>query len=296
MEYVIETQNLNKLFKSKRAVDDISIHVARGEIYGLIGKNGAGKTTLLKMLLGLIEPSSGFMNILHEPNLNKARHRIGSLIEAPGLYRGKTARENLIEFSILFGAPLDQVDELLKLVGLDNVGKKKVKAFSLGMKQRLGLAIALIGEPEILLLDEPVNGLDPEGIMSFRNIVEDIHQKRNVTMIISSHLLDELGKIATKYGIINNGKLVEEKTMDEIKELCGNHLRIETNDNPKAFTLLSNKFADMKIENTGDALIIKSETDSRAKVNAFLIKEGIDILSSSIVTNDLEKFFVERLK
>lgn len=209
MEYVIETQNLVKQFKTKLAVNDVSIHVKRGDIYGLIGKNGAGKTSLMKLILGLTNPTQGKIFLFGNENLNGGRKKIGSLIEAPGLYKNCTAYENMLRFATLYGANQKEIKPLLQRVGLENTGAKKAGEFSLGMRQRLGIAIALLGKPEILILDEPINGLDPAGIKEIRDIIIGLNQE-GVTFIISSHLLDELAKVVTNYGIIADGSLIEE--------------------------------------------------------------------------------------
>ena len=192
MDYIIQTDSLTKSFGNKAAVDKVSLHVGKGEIYGLIGKNGAGKTTLMKLLLGLSNPNSGEIKLYGGSDLNKARRTIGSLIEEPALYKNETALENLRRFAILVPTPDEDLQKLLELVGLGNVGNKKAGRFSLGMRQRLGLAIALLGNPDIMILDEPINGLDPAGIKEIRDIILELNQK-GVTFLISSHLLDELG-------------------------------------------------------------------------------------------------------
>ena len=176
-EYVIETKNIFKRYRNKFAVNDVSVHVKRGDIYGLIGKNGAGKTTLMKLILGLANPTKGEVYLFGGTDLDGARKRIGSLIEDPGLYRGCTAYENMLRFSILYGADKNEINDLLKLVGLDDTGNKKAGAFSLGMKQRLGIAIALLSHPEVLVLDEPINGLDPAGIKEIRDIILNLNKE-----------------------------------------------------------------------------------------------------------------------
>ena len=222
MEYLIETKNLTKRFGAQKAVDDVSMHVRRGEIYGLIGKNGAGKTTLMRMLLGMSAPNSGEIRLFDSDKPNEARRGIGSLIEEPALYKNHTAFENLKRFAILVPTPDDELHELLKLVGLENTGRKKAGQFSLGMKQRLGIAIAMLGKPELLILDEPINGLDPAGIKEIRDLILRLNA-RGITFMISSHLLDELGKIATQFGIMANGSLVEEISSEKLAEKGGGY-------------------------------------------------------------------------
>ena len=219
MEYIVETQNIVKQYKTKLAVDNVSIHVKRGDIYGLIGKNGAGKTSLMKLILGLTRPTNGNILLFGNSNLNVGRKKIGSLIEAPGLYKNCTAYENMLRFSILYGADKKEITPLLQKVGLENTGNKKAGEFSLGMRQRLGIAIALLAHPEVLVLDEPINGLDPAGIKEIRDMIISLNNE-GVTFIISSHLLDELAKVVTTYGIIADGKLAEEISAEELKRRC----------------------------------------------------------------------------
>lgn len=218
METIIETGKLTKLYKDKAAVNEVDICIERGDIYGLIGKNGAGKTTLMRLILGLTKANQGQIRLFGSDNLSEGRYKIGSLIEEPGLYSGKTAFENMKTFSLLYDDVADdEIREILSLVGLDNTGSKKVKNFSLGMKQRLGIALALMGRPKVLILDEPINGLDPAGIKEIRDMILKLN-KTGVTFMISSHFLGELEKVVSKYGIMVDGKLVEEISADKLKE------------------------------------------------------------------------------
>lgn len=222
MSVLFQTKHLTKRYKEHEAVSDISISVQQGQIYGLIGKNGAGKTTLLKLISGLIKPTSGNIVFCGTDSSND-ECRIGALIEAPGFYPNMTGYENLKAQSLCLGLnySCQQIEELLDLVGLLYAKNKKTKAYSLGMKQRLGIALSLIGNPDLLVLDEPINGLDPEGIIEIRNIVTKLNAERNMTIIISSHILDELAKIATNFCIIHSGKVVLEKSKEEFLKDCG---------------------------------------------------------------------------
>ena len=209
MEYVLETNNLEKKYKDFRALNHTNIHIEKGAIYGLIGKNGAGKTTLIRIVCGLQEPTNGSYIIYGKSNnsndIISARKRMGAIIETTSIYGEMTARDNLIEQYKLVGMPsLDGIDDLLKLVGLEDTGKKKAKNFSLGMKQRLGIAIALANNPDFLILDEPINGLDPQGIIEIRELILKLNKERRITILISSHYLDELSKIATHYGFLDD--------------------------------------------------------------------------------------------
>ncbi len=221
MEIVLETNNLEKKYKDFRALNHTNMHIEKGAIYGLVGKNGAGKTTLIRIICGLQEPTSGEYILYGKSNKNSGiitvRKRMGAIIETPSIYGEMSARDNLIEQYKLVGMPsLDGIEELLKLVGLEETGKKKTKNFSLGMKQRLGIAIALAGNPDFLILDEPINGLDPKGIIEIRELILKLNKERKITILISSHYLDELSKIATHYGFLDNGSIIQEITSEEL--------------------------------------------------------------------------------
>lgn len=221
MEYVLETNNLEKRYKDFKALSNLNMSIEKGAIYGLIGKNGAGKTTLIRVICGLQEPTNGEYSIYGIKNTENSifsiRNRIGAIIESPSIFSEMTAKDNLIEQLKLVGIPsYEEIDELLKLVGLENTGKKKVKNFSLGMKQRLGIAIALASHPDFLILDEPINGLDPQGIIDIRELILKLNKESRITILISSHYLDELSKIATHYGFLDNGSIIEEISSKEL--------------------------------------------------------------------------------
>lgn len=221
MELVLETNNLVKRYKDFKALSCANIHIEKGSIYGLIGKNGAGKTTLIRIICGLQEPTGGDYSIYGSINSSKniidARKRMGAIVETPSIYGELSARDNLIEQYQLVGMPsFDGIDELLKLVGLDGVGKKKAKNFSLGMKQRLGIAVSLANNPDFLILDEPINGLDPQGIIEIRELILKLNKEKNITILISSHYLDELSKIATHYGFLDGGSIIQEISSEEL--------------------------------------------------------------------------------
>ena len=223
MEYILEANNIEKKYGHFKALNNLSVHIPKGAIYGLIGKNGAGKTTLIRLLCGLQRVTSGEYTIYGISNnsrkIAEARKRIGGIIETPSICSDMTAVDNLKEQYKIIGLPsYNKLDEILKLVGLDNTGKKTAKHFSLGMKQRLGLAIALVGNPDLLILDEPINGLDPEGIIEIRELILRLNKEKGITFLISSHYLDELSKIATFYGIIDKGKIIKEIDKDELEQ------------------------------------------------------------------------------
>ncbi len=235
MEIVLETNNLEKRYKDFRALNHANIHIEKGAIYGLIGKNGAGKTTLIRIICGLQEPTSGSYIIYGKRNnstdIINARKRMGAIIETPSIYREMTARDNIILQYKLVGMPeYDGVNELLKLVGLENTGKKKAKDFSLGMKQRLGIAIALANNPDFLILDEPINGLDPQGIIEIRELILKLNKEKRITILISSHYLDELSKIATHYGFLDSGSIIQEITSEELMKKMEHKLILKVSD------------------------------------------------------------------
>ena len=239
MEIVLETNNLEKKYKDFRALNHTNIRIEKGAIYGLIGKNGAGKTTLIRIVCGLQEPTNGSYIIYGKSNnsndIISARKRMGAIIETPSIYGEMTARDNLIEQYKLVGMPsLDGIEDLLKLVGLEDTGKKKAKNFSLGMKQRLGIAIALANNPDFLILDEPINGLDPQGIIEIRELILKLNKEKRITILISSHYLDELSKIATHYGFLDNGSIIQEITSEELMKKMEHKLILKVS-NQKEF-------------------------------------------------------------
>ncbi|MBR4496953.1 MAG: ABC transporter ATP-binding protein [Acholeplasmatales bacterium] len=293
MEYVIETKNLTKRYPNKTAANNVNMHVKKGDIYGFIGKNGAGKTTTMKMILGLANPTSGQVLINGNSNLINERKKIGSLIEAPGLFKNKTAYENLKQFSLICGGNDKEIKEILEIVGLSNTGSRKAGNFSLGMRQRLGIGIALLGNPEILILDEPINGLDPEGIKDVRDTLIKLNKEKGVTLIISSHLLDELAKITTRYGIINEGELVEEISSEELLKKTSKSLKLKTSDNLKALEILKASEFDGIID--GEYISLKNHMDESNLIAKIIVKSGLELFELSINNSDFENYFIERL-
>ena len=290
MDHLIETNELTKNYRGKAAVDKVSLHVKKGEIYGLIGKNGAGKTTCMKMLAGLVRPDGG--EIIKHPGKNGAL-KTGCLIENPGLYYDMTAYENLKCKCLLEGSySKDYADSLLKFVDLENVGKKKAGQFSLGMKQRLGIAMALAGDPEFLILDEPINGLDPQGILQMRNLFTKLRDEKKVTIMISSHILSELDKVADTVGIINNGKLIRE--VDEEILRLGACLEITTPDADKAAEALKKAFNN-EIRMIGDRIIQVYGADSDDEIIAInkCVAESAGLIQSGRKGSDLESVYID---
>ena len=226
MEYILTTDNLTKIYGVHRAADSVSLHIRKGDVYGLIGRNGAGKTTVLKMICGLSCPTSGSFTFAGKTGaeLSQIRNKIGALIETPSLYLKLSAYQNLkIKCTLCGRNKPEYIHSLLKQVGLEHVAKKPVQNFSLGMKQRLGIAMALVGDPEFIVLDEPINGLDPQGIAEMREIIRRLSKDRGMTVIVSSHILDELAKVADSFGIIHEGKLMDEFTSEELSLRCGKY-------------------------------------------------------------------------
>ncbi len=294
MEEIIKTVGLTKRYGKKTVVNDVNMTVYRGDIYGFIGKNGAGKTTAMKLILGLAVPSGGEITLFGDNDLNKGRRKIGSLIESPGLFRTCTAYENMKRFSLLSGGDDEKIKELLELVGLADTGKKRAGKFSLGMKQRLGIAIALLGDPEALILDEPINGLDPEGIKEVRDCVLKLNREKGVTFLISSHLLDELSKIVTRYGIINDGVLIEEITADELLKRVESGLKVVVDDGEKAEKiLLENGFAAEQIKRDGNVILLPVETKP-SSVNSLLAAGGVSVEELTTLHGDVEQYFIDR--
>ncbi len=291
MEYLIETKDLTKQYKIKRAIDNVNIHVGKGDIYGLIGRNGAGKTTLLKLILGLTAPTSGEIKIADASLvMNK---KIGSLIEEPGLYKNCSAYENMLRFALLYGTDPQTIPSIIEKVGLTYAGEHKVSEYSLGMRQRLGLGIALLNNPEVLILDEPINGLDPAGIKEFRNIILKLN-KEGVTLIISSHILDELAKIVTKYGILSDGKLIEEFSAAELKERCTDWGKISTTENTKALELIKATYPDIEAKINGKTIEIDN-VKKLGEINTLLVKNDIVVNELSKNTTSVEDYFLGRL-
>lgn len=295
MPCILQTKGLTKLYGAKAAVDHVDMHVERGDIYGFIGKNGAGKTTTMKLILGTVFPNDGQIELFGRPASNRERRRIGSLIEAPGLYHNCTAYENMLRFSILFGGNEAEIRALLELVGLADTGKKKAGAFSLGMRQRLGIAVAMLGEPELLVLDEPVNGLDPSGIKEVRDTLRTLNREKGVTILVSSHLLGELAKISTRYGIIRDGVLVEELSAEQLASACGKVLTIRCAAPEQAQRLLRERFGVSAGLAENGTLTLTQGLDLAAEINAALVGSGLAVSELRVDGIDMEDYFIERI-
>ena len=295
---VIQTADLSKRYGDQWAVEHLNLQVEQGDIYGFIGRNGAGKSTTLKLLCGLARPTQGEAFIFERPVYDPvARRRIGALIEQPGLYPDLSGRENLRLYALLLGldSPERQVDEILATVGLLATEKKPVKQYSMGMKQRLGVGLALLGGPDLLLLDEPINGLDPEGIREMRELLLRLNRERGLTILVSSHILGELSKIATRYGIIQKGKMAEQITADELAKKCADYLYLRTNEPQKAAALLERKFRLSRWEMQPEGeMRIYDTIDARA-VGQALAEAGVAVEEMGLHRQDLESYFLSRM-
>lgn len=295
MNYVIEAASLTKKYKNFKALDDLNLHVPVGSIYGLIGKNGAGKTTLIRLICGLQKIDSGEYYIYGIKNTDKeilnVRSRIGAIVETPAIYENLSARDNIVEELTLLGVPtFDDVDDLLKLVGLSDVGAKKAGKFSLGMRQRLGIAIALAGNPDILILDEPINGLDPEGIIDIRELILKLNKEKNITILISSHYLDELSKIATHYGFVDKGKMKREISKDELINKMKHRIVLKVNDAKKFIPYLDTQKIAYEIENNKTINIFSNI--KIPKLISDLSKNNLEVIDVLEASETLENYFL----
>lgn len=295
MDYVLTARSLGKRYKNFKALNDFSIHVPKGAIYGFIGKNGAGKTTLIRLVCGLQEPSAGSYTLYGtehtDPGISRYRRRMGAVVETPSIYQDMTAEDNLKEQYRIIGLPsFASIPELLRLVGLENTGKKKAKHFSLGMKQRLGIAVALAGNPDFLILDEPVNGLDPQGIIEVRELILKLNREKGITFLISSHILDELSRLATHYGFIDSGHMVKEMSAAELDAACRKCIRVQVSD----VRVLSRVLDEMELDYR---ILSDTMADIFVKVNISqlalaLADQGCDIISLSEREESLESYYV----
>ena len=295
---VIETNGLSKAFGSKMAVDQFDMHVGQGDIYGFVGRNGAGKSTVMRLLAGLAAPTDGEVREFGmQPREASASRRIGALIESPGLYGSMSATDNLMMKALALGLadPKDKVRDLLDLTGLGSVGSKATKNFSMGMKQRLGLALALLGSPDLLLLDEPLNGLDPEGAREIRRLIMRLNDERGITVVVSSHVLEQLGKMATRYGVIREGRMVREMSAAEVDQECSDFLQLEAANPTLALAVLQERFAGLRFQSMPDGAIRVFGGADAGAVGAALNEQGIAVRGLYAHRRDLEEFFVEMM-
>ena len=257
MEYILQTQKLCKKYGKFKALNDLTINVPKGSIYGMVGRNGAGKTTLIRVITGLNNPTSGEFSLFGVKNndgkLLEARRKMGAVVETPSLHPEMSAKDNLIQQTKALGISDEKLDDILKLVGLANTGKKKAKNFSLGMRQRLGIAFSLVGDPEFLVLDEPINGLDPQGIIEVREMIMRLNQEKGITILISSHILDELARLATHYGFIDRGHVIKEMSAEELDKACRTSLHVNVNDTNILAEVLNGMGAEYRLYSPNEA-------------------------------------------
>lgn len=297
IKYVLKTNNLTKKYGGADVLNKVSISLEAGKIYGLIGQNGAGKTTLMRLITGLAFPTDGSIELFGDSEskkLQEQRKRIGAIIEYPSLIPYMSAQENLRYHRIIRGNPNTDVEkELLELVGLSNTGKKKAKNFSLGMKQRLGIAIALLGEPELLILDEPINGLDPLGVVEIRKLINKLSDERQMTILISSHNLPELYQVATDYIIIHNGEVKQSITQAELDESCKHHILIGCSQPEKLVSVLETQLNTNKYKVMQDKMVkLYDYLDEKEKVAKVIADSGIVVTEFSIQGDTLENYFI----
>jgi ABC-2 type transport system ATP-binding protein len=295
MDYVLKTNSLCKHYKNFKALGGLTMHVPKGSIYGFVGRNGAGKTTLIRMVCGIQFPTGGNFELYGVKNTDKkisdTRRKMGAVIETPSIIPYLNARENLkMQYDIMGMPDYKGIDELLDLVGLKNTGKKLAKNFSLGMRQRLGIAVALCGNPDLLVLDEPINGLDPQGIIDIRELILKLNREKKITIIISSHILDELSKIATHYGFINDGRIVREMSAEELEQECRKCMRINVTDTTVLARVLDTMKLDYKIIDNEIADIYGSPNITDLALS--LWDEKCKIITVSEHDENLESFFI----
>lgn len=295
MNEVLTVKALSKRYLTFQALSDVTMHIPKGAIYGFVGKNGAGKTTLIRIICGLQKPTSGEYSLYgisyKEKHIVSARRRMGAVVETPAIYLHMTAEENLKEqYRVLRMPSFEGIPELLKLVGLEDSGKKKVRNFSLGMKQRLGIAIALAGNPDFIVLDEPINGLDPQGIVEIRELLLKLNKEHQITILISSHILDELSKLATHYGFIDKGRMVKELSAEELDAMCQKYMHVEVTDTKVLVRVLDEWKLEYKIHSN-------TEADIYGKVNITplilaLSKENCELISVEEHEESLESYYM----
>lgn len=297
-QYVVETSNLTKIFSGKTAVNSVNLSIPKGAIYGFLGPNGAGKTTAIKLLLGLIKETSGSIQIFGK-ELKKEKQAIlkdiGSLVESPSYYGNLSARENLELLRIILQTPKERIDEVLSIVRLEKDADRPVKGYSLGMKQRLGIASALLGNPELLILDEPTNGLDPSGIIEMRELIKSLPEKYGVTVLVSSHLLSEIDQMATEVGIISKGSLIFQDSIEVLRKKSISKIRIQTNNREAAWKVLLKEGIKGNVE--GDYLSFNQSTNKDvAEMIRILVQNQLDLYRVEEEKHSLESIFLEMTK
>lgn len=295
MEYVLETNAVTKRYRSFTALNGLTMRIPKGSVYGFVGRNGAGKTTLIRIICGLQEPTDGSYTLYGVKNTESAvlrsRRRMGAVVESPAIYLGMTAKENIRQQYNVLGIPSDEgAEELLRLVGPDKTGSKTARNFSLGMRQRLGIAVALAGNPDFLVLDEPTNGLDPHGIIEMRELILKLNREQGITVLISSHILDELSRLATHYGFIDNGRMVREMSAEELEACCRKCIRMEVSDIKTLARVLDSMNAEYRISDEHHADVY-AEIPVTSLVSA-LAKENCTVKNIKEHDESLESFYM----
>ena len=295
MEYVLETNAVTKRYRSFTVLNGLTMRIPKGSVYGFVGRNGAGKTTLIRIICGLQEPTDGSYTLYGVKNTESAvlrnRRRMGAVVESPAIYLGMTAKENIRQQYNVLGIPLDEgAEELLRLVGLDKTGSKTARNFSLGMRQRLGIAVALAGNPDFLVLDEPTNGLDPQGIIEMRELILKLNREQGITVLISSHILDELSRLATHYGFIDSGRMVREMIAEELEACCRKCIRMEVSDTKTLARVLDSMTAEYRISDEHHADVY-AEIPVTSLVSA-LAKENCTVKNIKEHDESLESFYM----
>lgn len=292
-ELVISTEGISKSFRGKQAVCEVSLRVPAGSVYAFLGPNGAGKSTTIRMLLGLLQPSGGNISLFGQElqrNRSEILARTGSLVESPSLYGHLTAHENLEIPRRILGAPRSDIDRVLRIVGLASNAQQLVKTFSLGMKQRLGLALALLGNRQLLILDEPTNGLDPAGILEMRSLIRRLPQEQGITVFLSSHLLNEVEQVATHVAMLSQGEMVFQGTLMELEQMRRASLRIGVTEMESALTLLSSRGWNVS---RSDGYLVSSDTHEVAAINRALVEAGLDVHLLATESVSLEEVFLK---
>ena len=297
MEYVLTTEALTKRYKHFSALNGLSLHVPKGAIYGLVGQNGAGKTTLIRLICGLQKPTEGRYTLYGADSggkeITKVRRRMGAVVETPSVYQDMTAEDNLKQQYRILGLPsFDGLDEILDLVRLSDTGKKKAKDFSLGMRQRLGIAISLVGDPDFLVLDEPVNGLDPQGIVEMRELILKLNREKQITFLISSHILSEIALLADDIGIIDHGALLEEESLAELEAKSSRHIRFTVSSTTQAARILERNFHETQFTIQDDYKMRLHNLDiSVGEIVTAFVENGLTVSEAYVCEESLEDYF-----
>lgn len=298
MEYIFKSENLVKTYKKHKALNGVTMNIKRGDIYGFVGENGSGKTTIIRVITGLIFPDSGTFELFGvpstSPDILKSRARIGAIVESPSIYLNMSAYENLkMQADILGLRGCEKIKEVLSLVGLSYLenDKKKAGDFSLGMRQRLGIAMALLGDPELLILDEPMNGLDPAGIVEIRELILKLNSERNITFLISSHILTELALVATNYGIISRGRIIKEISSEQLKSECRHYTLIEADARGALVTTLAEMFDENDLEPVVGGVKIYGDV-SLNDIIPKIIDAGVTISAINTTKSSIEDYYL----